>query len=170
MEENLTLVSPWVNFYKEIEAMFKRDPEVRVTFDNDNRVIKLLVESGDKAKALSKILPGERTFGSVTVKVEIIPANNPNDWDLLKTFNVAFKDNPAFCETRESITPFGTFRYVLFDKNVVQYPNDDIGDANQIHTTLYQEIAKDIFEANGVHFCTRTNEFMRGTYCGTGVF
>lgn len=56
MEENLTLVSPWVIFYKEIEAMFQRDPEVRVTFDNDNRVIKLLVESGDKAEALSKIL------------------------------------------------------------------------------------------------------------------
>lgn len=38
---------------------------------------------------------------------------------------------------------------------VVQYFNDDLGDAHGVCSTLYQEIAKDVFgEHEGIFFCT----------------
>lgn len=157
MEERLTLVSPWVNLKKEIEMLFARDPEVEIEFiDGDVKVIMLRVNNSDKAEALERILPKEKTYGNVTVNIMVIPANAPDDWSILDTFEKAFKGNDAFTGSKESVTPFGTFQYVMFDPRVVQYPNDDISDANQIKSTLYQEIAKDIFEdtVQGVHFCT----------------
>lgn len=157
MEERLTLVSPWINFKKEIEVLFARDMEVDVEFvDGDEKIIRLRVDNVTKAEALERIMPKEKTFGNVVVRVEVIPANTPDQWSVLDTFGEAFKGNCAFHGVKESATPFGTFRYVIFDPKVVQYPNDDISDANQIKSTLYQEIAKDVFEdmVQGVHFCT----------------
>lgn len=158
MEERLTLVSPWVNLKKEIEILFARDPEVEIelSIDGDVKVIMLRVNNSDKAEALERILPKEKTYGNVTVNIMVIPANTPDDWSILDTFEKAFKGNDAFTGSKESVTPFGTFQYVMFDPRVVQYPNDDIGDANQIKSTLYQEIAKDVFAdtAQDVHFCT----------------
>lgn len=159
MSEKLELVSPWVNFYREIEALFGRDPEIRVEIDYVDKKVTLYVSNGDKAKALSILLPDIKTFGNVEVRIAVVNENDPDDWDLLNNFEMAFKGNPAFVDTIERVTPFGTFRYVLFDKTVVQYQNDDIGDANQIRTTLYQEIAKDVLDTEGIHFCT-ANGFM----------
>ena len=48
--------------------------------------------------------------------------------------------------------------YVVFVKEVVQYFNDDLGDANGVCSTLYQDIAKRLFTSTeGVFFCTNTN-------------
>lgn len=158
MSEKLELVSPWVNFYKEIEALFIRDPEIRVEIDDVDKKVTLYVSNGDKAEALSTILPDIKTFGNVEVRIAVVNENDPDDWDLLKNYEMAFKGNPAFDSVKESVTPFGTFRYVIFDREIVQYRNDDIGDANQIRSTLCQEIAKDIFEeTGGIHFCTAYN-------------
>lgn len=158
MSEQLTLVSPWVNFYKEIEALFGRDPEIRVEIDDVDKKVTLYVSNGDKAEALSILLPDTKTFGNIEVRIEVINENDPDNWDLLKNYEMAFKGNPAFDSVKESVTPFGTFRYVIFARVVVQYRNDDIGDANQIRSTLCQEIAKDIFEeTGGIRFCTENN-------------
>lgn len=154
MSEKLELVSPWVNFYKEIEALFGRDPEIRVEIDDADKKVTLYVSNGDKAEALSRLLPDTKTFGNIEVRIEVINENDPDNWDLLENYEMAFKGNPAFESVKESVTPFGTFRYVLFSKQVVQYPNDDIGDAHQIRSTLFQEIAKDVFETDGVHYRT----------------
>jgi len=45
--------------------------------------------------------------------------------------------------------------YVLFKNKVVQYFIDNIGDYNGMKSTLYEDIARDIFEdVDGVFFCT----------------
>lgn len=155
----LELISPWINFYKEIEALFERDPEVHVSLEeHDEKTIVLRVDSGDKALALDRIMPKERTFGNVTVKIMVIPANEPEDWDTLKTVETAFRGNEAFTGTLQRVTLFGTLKYVLFDKIVVQYANDDIGDANLVRSTLYQDIARDVLgeTLDGVYFCTQS--------------
>ena len=53
-------------------------------------------------------------------------------------------------------TPMGSFHYAVFQSKVVQFFNDDMSDINGNCTTLYQEIAKDVFSgrAEGVFFCT----------------
>ena len=155
MKEKLKLSSPWEIFYKEVEAMFKKDKSIRTEFDNENMVIKLFVEGTDKADALDALLPNEKAFGNITVKIEVIPANNDNPTDV-ELFTRAFKDNPILeyvSNGNKEITSGNT--YVVFKKDVVQYYNDSLNDINGICSTLYQDVAKDVFEKkSGVYFCT----------------
>ncbi len=46
--------------------------------------------------------------------------------------------------------------YILFEPKVVQFFNDDLGDLNGLRSTLYQDIAANVFEDahEGVFFCT----------------
>ena len=160
MKEKLKLSSPWEIYYKKIESMFKKDKSVRTEFDNENMIIKLFVEGTDKADALDKLLPKEKVFGNITVKIEVIPANNDNPTDV-ELFNRAFKDNPIFSYVsngNKEITAGNT--YVVFKKDVVQYYNDSLNDINGVCSTLYQDIAKDIFEKrSGVYFCTNIDDY-----------
>ena len=152
----LHLSSPWVNFYREIEALFKEDETVRVGFDENACEIRLDVESTVKAEALTKLLPAEKTFGTVTVKVTVIPANTEETKSNL--FELAFTGNPAVSYMQDVESPFGKFTYVVFNKQVVQYFNDDLSDINGLRSTLYQDIAKDVFgEGDGIYFCTDTD-------------
>lgn len=152
--KKLDLVSPWVDFFREMEAMFAKDKDVKVIFDEDDLVIRLLVEDQDKAEALEKLLVKEKTFGSVTVKVVVVPANklkSKND-DL---FRAAFSGNEAFVDVQTLEGAFSNpITFVVFAKEVIQYYNDDISDFNGLRSTLYQEIAKDIFDVNGVFYST----------------
>lgn len=158
--KNLNLSSPWEIYYKEICAMFSKDEDIKITFDDDEYVIKLYVNGTDKANALTKLLPMEKTFGNITVRVDVIPANNEvlTDDEL---FNMAFDGNPVF---DFAVHGRGTgivsdSTYVVFKKEVVQYFNDSLDDINGLCSTLYQEIAKDIFGSKtGVHFCTSCEE------------
>lgn len=153
----LKMLSPWMVFYREVDAMFKKDPEVQVVYDEDEQVIKLFVNNTNKADALTQILPTEKEFGNVTVQIVVIPANNllqSSDDDLYRR---ALYGNEAVwsVETTADIPGFPCLTYVIFNKEVVQYFTDNLGDYYGITSTLYQNIAKDIFiETEGVFFCT----------------
>lgn len=152
--ENLKLSSPWILFYREIEALFKEDPAIKVEYNEDTQTIKLFVEGEEKADALTQLLPAERTFGNITVKVTVIPANLGNA-STLQLFQKAFEGNAAFAFTYASDGIFSA-NYVVFKGKVVQYPSDDIGSLNGLTSALYQDIAKDIFgqDTPGLYFCT----------------
>ena len=147
------LVAPWVNYYREIEALFALDHDVNVAYDEENYTINVYVETDKKAEALTRLLPAEKQFGDVTIKTFVIPAND-NDDSPISLFKAAFADNPAVDYIRTVQTPFGTFNYVIFIPEVVQYRNDDISDIHGLKSTLYQDIAKDVFTIPGVFFCT----------------
>lgn len=156
--EYVTLSSPWILFYGEIEALFSGDPTVKTVYDEDTQTIKLFVEDDEKADALAQLLPTERTFGNVTVKVAVIPANLESA-SKLPLFRKAFKDNPALAFIQEGSGDIFDLNYVVFKREVVQYRSDDIGDLNGLKSTLYQDIAKDIFaDVPGIFFCTETAE------------
>lgn len=148
--------APWVDYYYELEAMFKEDPEVKVVYDEDNYEVKLFVDSMTKANALAELLPMEKKFGNVTMQVVIIPANKKLDGVRAYVWKAVFEGNPIVnkIETVEGIFT-NPITYIVFRKDVVQYFNDDLGDYYGQCSTLYQEIAKDIFEEHeGVFFCT----------------
>ena len=154
-EKTVTMISPWINYYREVEALFEPDPYIDVFFDDENYILKLFVKGTEKALALQKLLPEERTFGNVTVKVMVIPANYlDEDTTVLELFELAFKDNPALIFTETAPRLFGTMDFVVFDNKVVQYDNDDIGDYNMVKSTLYEDIARDVFKGKNVHFST----------------
>lgn len=155
----LKLSSPWITRYHEIEAMFRYDPEVHVVYDEEESVVRLYVDNQYKADALASIIKHETDFGNVKLFVEVIPANGglPIISNVKnETFEIAFKDNGAFSFVKKISGIFtNDLIYVVFKKQVVQYYNDDLGDIYGNCTTLYQEIAKDIFEEReGVFYCT----------------
>ena len=153
------LSAPWITFYNEIKALFERDPEIDIEYDDENSTIKLYVENEEKAEALQELLPAERKFGNVTVNVTVIP---PNKLVAKKAslFKKAFQGNPAFVleQTVEGVFT-NPVSYIVFAREVVQYWIDDLGDLHGIWSTLYEDIARDVFEEpDGVFFCTQAGE------------
>ena len=54
-----------------------------------------------------------------------------------------------------SVGSLNDFNFVVFVPEVVQFYNDDLGDINGLCSTLYQDLAKDLFgEEAGIYFCT----------------
>lgn len=155
MQKSVKLSPPWVIFYREIEALFKEDPDIRITYDEIGNVITLRVNNAEKAEALSKLLPVEKIFGNVAVQIRVIP---PNGVETTKAtlFEQAFDGNPIFSNmtTIEGIFTY-PISYVVFRKEVVQFYTDDLSDINGLRSTLYQDIAKDVFgDTDSIFFCT----------------
>ena len=158
----MKLAPPWITFYNEVQAMFGEDPEIKVVLDDadtDEMIIKLYVDNQVKADALEQILPIEKKFGNISVYFEVLPSNKAIT--KIQLFQKAFENNPAFKFTYSAPHMGGNFpgNYVVFENKVVQFFNDELTDIHGNKSTLYQEIAKDIFEDHdGIYFCTDTKE------------
>jgi hypothetical protein len=136
--------------------MFKEDPQVRVELDEDKYEVKLYVSDVDKAEALSKLLKNSIEFGNITLKVTVIPPNYA-ETDIRALYEKALEGNGAIVDylTIDMLDR----NYVICKNKVVQYYNDDLSDANQICSTLYQNIAKDVFvERAGICFSTEPGD------------
>ncbi len=156
MENNVKLSSPWVIYYRQIQAFFKYDQKVHVSYDADSNIIKLYVDDPMKADALAELLPTEKKFGNVTVQLQVIPPNVV-EFDKAEIFKIAFDGNPAVSYVQSAESPFGTFNYVVCANAVVQYYSDNLQDIHGYTSTLYQDIAKEIFkEDSEAFFCTDT--------------
>ena len=57
----LGLSSPWVQYYHQLEAFFKKDSDIKVVYDEENNDIKIYVADPAKADALTQILPYEKS-------------------------------------------------------------------------------------------------------------
>lgn len=151
----LKLSAPWVSYYKKLCAMFGEDPDIKITYDEDDPTVRMYVDNQKKAEALQILLPTSIKFGSVTLNIDIIPANTQfkNKNELLRD---ALEGNPAFeyAVTIDNVLS-NSVNYFVFKNKVVQYFNDDLGDINGNRSTLYQKIAKEIFgEIPGIFYCT----------------
>ena len=153
--ENIKMVSPWIGYYKEIESLFQEDSTVKVKYDDSKNTIKLYVEDEEKADALAQLLPNRKVFGNITVNIDVIPANKV-ETPKIDLFRKAFDGNGAvaYIETVDNVSS-NAFHFVVFQPEIVQYYNDDLSDINGLRSTLYQDIAKEIFgEREGIYFCT----------------
>ena len=98
-------------------------------------------------------MPAEKTFGNVTVKLNIVPANLGSD--ILDLFARALDGNPIVTDISTVEAMGMKSAFIVFEREVVQYFNDDLSDANGVCSTLYQELAKEIFGENlGVFYST----------------
>lgn len=156
---NLDLSSPWVIYSKKVEALFEKDEQVHYEYDNDTPELKLFVDDARKADAISKLLPTEQNFGNVTLKVTVVPTDIKKN-ERVELFRDAFRDNPAVDHIITTIIPGGgKVTYISFEKEVVQFYDDDLTDENGFCSTLYQELAKEVFGEKGeVYFCTNVEE------------
>ena len=161
----LKLSPPWITYTNKLQALFDGDPQIAFNIDYSNEggpVVTLATNNGDKATALVKLLPEDKTFGNVTLKINIDgPFSNRAFVSKKELFEVAFSKNPAFAycvstADEESYWLFD-FVYVVFKNCVVQFFNDNLNDIHGIISTLYQDIAAEIFtdaKLNGVYYCT----------------
>ena len=159
-KNNVGLSSPWAIYYRQLEALFMKDPQVKVIFDADIPEVQIRVEGEEKAEAISKLLPITKDFGAVTLNIKVIPANMLEE-SRIALFQKAFEGNEGFSRIEIVDNEFlsNPINFVVFKKEVVQYFNDDIGDLHGVCSTLYQDIAKDIFgQAEGIFFCTEVEE------------
>ena len=155
------LSAPWDEFYNEVNELFRYDDEVRVVFFEEQKTIKLYVDNPAKAEALQKLLPQKKEWGKVVLLIEVIPSNKEKKTELTRSiWSVAFTSNTAvsFIYTIDGIFN-NPLTYVVFVNEVVQYFNDNLGDINGNRSTLYEDIARDVFgHVDGTFFCTDTPE------------
>lgn len=162
---NLNLSAPWITYQHNVEALFGPDPEISIKFEeveDGNYDMKLYVRNHDKAEALSKILPGEKIFGNIKVTNLIIPENAVEEENVKDLFKVAFKDNPVVESVVGTVDPLTKMErsFVLFEKCVVQYYNDDMSDPYGNRSLLYKDVAEEVFDGHpGISFSTSPEEF-----------
>ena len=150
------LISPWYEYVNQVKALFGQDPAITINFDEDDMVLRIMVDGSAKAAGLAEILPEEVEFGKIILQVLVIRNNQSRTiGDYIRD---AFYGNPAFCDTATTPPPYEAF-YAIFKKEVVQYYNDDLGDIQGLRSTLYEDLAREVLshgKVDGVYFCTAT--------------
>ena len=164
-DARLKLSPPWITYINKLEALFDGDPQIAFNLgqNEEGPTVTLATNNGDKATALAQLLPMEKWFGNIVLNIYVDgPFTNRAFTSKKELFETAFKGNPAFAycvsPTEEGYW-FFDFVYVVFKNCVVQFFNDNLDDPHGIISTLYQDIAKEIFsesETNltGVNYCT----------------
>ena len=164
VNERLKISPPWCTYINKLQALFDGDPQIAFNIDlyAENPKVVISTNNGNKAAALIKLLPSEISFGNVTLLIDIDCVSIPNIAFITaqELFDTVFEGNPAFAYT---VTTDGAwyplFTYVVFKNCVVQFFNDNLNDPHGVISTLYQDIAAEIFEdcpfiEHGVSFCT----------------
>lgn len=160
----LRLCAPWQEHYEMIKAMFAEDPDVFVLMDEEQYEIRIYVYGQAKADALELLLIHEVAYGNITLKVTVIPADQAPEKEAAPSvatlFKAAFDGNCALSYVKTLDGPFKfNATYVVFAKEVVQYYRDDLSDIHGLRSTLYEDLARDIFvKTPGVYFCTDDEE------------
>ena len=160
----LKLSPPWITYIHMLEAMFDGDPLIAFNVDAKVPVVTISISDGDKAAAIAKLLPSEKKFGNITLRIIIDgPMSNRAFTSTKELFEVAFAKNPAFAYC---VAPaqegyyYVDFTYVVFKNCVVQFFNDNLNDPHGLVSTLYQDIAAELFDefrstyGGNVCFCT----------------
>ncbi len=170
---------PWILYVSELNALFYNDPDITIEYNNDTISVRLFVNNDRKAAALMHLLPFQKRFGNAILNIVVIPSNNSieemDDDSFFTTteevkslitmqdyFEAAFENNPVFAFTHVVEGIFSnTLTYVVFKNRVVQFFADNLNDIHGNISTLYQELAKDVFNMeniSGVLFCTDIEE------------
>lgn len=162
----LSLSSPWVRYFHEVQAFFYGDNDVAVDYNDDTNVMSIYVNNENKAKVIDELLGGTKEFGAVTLTINVIPANkkktlaataevSTND-DVLTKLHHLFDGNTNVVEITSSPIPMMTQIYVVFQCKVLQYFSDDLGDLYGLESTLHEDVARDLFgdKLSGVYYCT----------------
>ena len=167
-EQRLKISPPWVTYVHYLEALFDVDPQIAFNIDWEVPSVVLTTNNPDKAAALNWLLPDEKQFGNITLTIGIDCDNISNlaFTTAKELFETAFKNNPVFAYVVVPSTEYWTvpFTYVVFKNHVVQFFNDNLNDPRGLMSTLYQEIASEVFAdmnyplIGGVAYCTDIEE------------
>lgn len=152
------LSTPWIEYVRKLHLLLGQDPEINIVYDNEATEVKVYVDNQIKSDALAKKLPKEKIFGNVKLKITVIPSNKEDSE--IDVFRKIFNGNPILKEIviGDTSMPF-SLSHVIFENKVVQFFNDCLNDPNGLESTMYEDIARDVFEdTNGVYFNTEASD------------
>ena len=153
MEQNVRLSPPWEIYRKKIEALLRADPEIRLDWEENTRVLRIFVNNAAKADALDELLPPEVEFGGVDLHLRVMPENKA--LTKAQLYRRAFEGNPFFKRAVTIDLQTNKLTYVVFAPEVVQFFGDNLGDINGNMTMVFEDVAKDVFgRTEGVAFCS----------------
>ena len=157
----------WKNFCYKIEALFRKDPEVHVKINEKEHDVTLYVDNYKKARAIRRLIPCYKIFGDTILKINVYDGEDYNISDI-ELFDEAFSGNPAvelflgdigIGDDDDSVEDAADHYYIVFKNEVVQYQNDNPFEWYKAHSTLYQDIAEEVFgKKNNITYCTDTLE------------
>ena len=164
-EVRLKVAPPWVTYTNKLQALFDGDPQIafNINYNATDPTVTLATNNPEKAAALVKLLPEEKAFGNVTLKINVDCATISNIAFATpkQLFETAFDKNPALAYVVVPGTEvwYAMFTYVVFKNCVVQFFNDNLNDPHGVVSTLYQYIADEVFAdmnypREGIAFCT----------------
>ena len=155
-KKKVNVSAPWWTYYRKLEALFEKDQEIHITFQEDEKRIIFRVDNLDKAEGLAELLPGTVTFGNVTVTIYILSDGETDTRaELIKK---ALKGNPvlSYDQAVEGVMT-NPLHYFVMRNEVAQLWNDNLHDINGRESYLYEDLAREIIgEDDGVMFCTNT--------------
>ena len=118
--------------------------------------------NSDKATAIQKLLPTEKKYGNITLKITVEGKFSNKAFTTAKElFEAAFEKNPVFAY---AVAPaaegywYPNITYVVFKNCVVQFFNDNLNDCHGLLSTLYETIADEVFNEF-------VSDFTGGTVC-----
>jgi hypothetical protein len=154
--EKVKLSPPWDGYAHEIAVLFEKDDSIKVKYDQNVPKITIWVDDTDKYEALSALLPNEKDFGGQKLEIQIVPANIKDDEKDAKYYlKKLFKGNNAVTDIVDVTMGAAPVTYIEFEKEVIQYYNDNLADLHGNKSALMEDIARDVFEdVAGVFFCT----------------
>jgi len=156
-EEALKLSAPWNTYVRKIKALFGKDPQIKIAYDESTMRLVLYVDDPSKREALKLLLPTKREFGNVVLDVTVMSSTTMGYSSKEALLRAAFRDNPVFFDT-DTVNPDGCsspFTYISFANETVQLWNDNLSDMHGLETTLYQDIAREVLDLpGGVYCCT----------------
>ena len=159
-DEALKLSAPWNTYVRKVRALFGKDPQIKIVYDESTMRLVLYVDDPAKCEALKQLLPRKKEFGNVILDIAVMPSTATGYSSTEGLLRTAFKDNPVFFDA-DTVNPDGCsnpFTYISFANETVQLWNDNLSDLHGITTTLYQDIAKEVLELPGVYCCTQEGQ------------
>lgn len=159
----LKLAPPWITYINKLQALFDGDPQIAFNVDWLAPSVTIACNNGLKNAGLLLLLPDEKSWGNITMPIRIDgPVANKTFTSPKELFKTVFSGNPAFADCISPVEDgyfYIGFCYVIFKNCVVQFFNDNLNDAHGLLSTLYQDIADEIFadasyNINSVRYCT----------------
>ena len=160
----LTIEAPWYTYQKKVKTLFDRDPEIKVSevYEPEDGAadfaFDIEVRNHEKFLALERVLVKQKKFGSVTLSITLFDEENANGADdYIALYETVFKGNPILKDIRDVTDFAGTkLGFVLFQPEVIQFPDDDTSDYYGNWNGLAEDIAREVFAEGyrGISCCT----------------
>jgi len=141
-ETKVGLSSPWITYYRKLNALFGADPDLEVNYNDEKKTISIESTNTFKLMALEKILKPTVTFGNITVTVECL-VKNGEEPSTAALFRTAFSGNPHFSDVIDKKVIAVDETFLLFKKEVIQFFNDDTSD----YFSNWNGLAEDILRS-----------------------